>query len=233
MQTRPLKADETPSDLSRNGYNASAHRYLVWTTSLPSPRLVWLEKLLQHLGPSTRSTARVLELGCGAGVPCTLKLAQTVGQLVATDISSAQLDLARKHFQEAGISIDDGNGKCEFREADMLTLSFPNASFDAICAFYSFIQLSTPGQLLMLQRSFQWLRPGGYILLNVTTNPSEGAVMEDWLGMKAFWAGSGTQATLSEMSDIGFGIVERETIETEGDAAFTWIIAKKLSDAVG
>lgn len=233
MQTRPLKADETPSDLSRNGYNASAHRYLEWTTSLPSPRLVWLEKLLQRLGPSTRSTARVLELGCGAGVPCTLKLAQTVGQLVATDISSAQLDLARKHFQEAGISIDDGNGKCEFREADMLTLSFPNASFDAICAFYSFIQLSQPGQLLMLQRSFQWLRPGGYILLNVTKDPSEGTVMEDWLGMNAFWAGSGTQVTLSEMSDIGFEIVERETIETEGDAAFTWIIAKKLSDAVG
>lgn len=70
---------------------------------------------------------------------------------MATDISSTQLDLARKHFQEAGISLDDGKDKYELRGADMLTLSFPNASFDAICAFYTIIQLSQPDQLLILR----------------------------------------------------------------------------------
>lgn len=120
-------------------------------------------------------------------MPSILKLAQSIGQLVATDITSTQLGLARKRFQEAGILLDDEKDKYEFREADMLTLSFPNASFDAICAFYTTIHLSQPDQLLTLQRTFQWFKPGGYILLNATKDATEGAVKEGWLGIKAFF----------------------------------------------
>lgn len=227
MQTRSLEAEENPSDLSQEGYNASARQYLEWTSSMPSPRLAWLDKLFKHLGPSTLPTARILELGCGAGIPSTLKLAQTVDYVIATDISSTQLELARKHFREAGVMIDSEDGRVEFREADMVTLSFPNASFDAVCAFYSIIQLSQLHQKLILERSFGWLKPGGYILLNVSAEVSEGVVMEGWLGMTAFWAGLGTEGTLSGMRQIGFEVVEWETIEVDGDAAFTWIIAKK------
>lgn len=232
MQTHSLRADETPSALSREGYNMSAQRYLEWTLSLPSPRLAWLEKLFQYLGQHTLPASHVLELGCGAGVPCTIKLAQTVDKVVARDISSTQLDLARKHFREAGVPVDNDNGNVELREADMLTLAFPGASFNAICAFYSIVQLSQEGQRLVLERSFGWLKPGGYMLFNATKDASEGVVMEDWLGMKAFCAGFGTEGTLRVVEDIGFEIIECETIETEGDAPFTWIIARKPGNAV-
>jgi len=232
MPPQTLKADETSSDISRTGYNASAQQYLEWTLSAPSPRLAWLEKLFQYLGPQALPTASVLELGCGAGIPCTLKLAQTVGHVVATDISSTQLDLARKHFREAGISTEPESGTVRLHETDMLDLSFIDASFHAICAFYSVIHLPQSGQQVLLQRSLRWLKPGGYILLNVAKDASQGDVDEDWLGMKAYWAGLGTDATLSQMSDIGFEVVEHETIEVEGDAPFTWIIAQKPRESV-
>jgi len=224
---RELKADETPSDLSRTGYNKAAHQYLEWTSSQPSPRLAWLDKLFQNLGASTLPTARVLELGCGAGVPSTLMLAKTVDKVVATDISSTQLELARQHFHKAGIETSDENGKVDLREADMVALSFPAASFDAICAFYSIIQLSTADQRLVLERGFEWLKPGGYLLINVAKEASTGAVLEGWNGMDAFWAAFGTEGTLRVLGEIGFEVVEQETIEIEGDAAFTWIIARK------
>jgi len=228
MQKRSLKADETPSDLSRKGYNKSALQYLEWTSSLPSPRLAWLDKLFQYLGPLTLPTAHVLELGCGAGIPCTLKLAKTVDRVVGTDISSTQLDLARQYFREAGLETSDDNSKVELREADMIALSFPPASFDAICAFYSIIQLSAPDQKLVLKRGFEWLKPGGYVLINVSKDASPGSVMEGWNGMDAcYWSGYGTEGTLREMGEIGYDVVEQETIETEGDATFTWIIARK------
>ena len=231
MQTRPLQLSETPSALSREGYNTCAQDYLQWTLSMPSPRLDWLNKLFEILGNSSLSTTQVLELGCGAGVPATVKLAQTVGHVIATDISSTQLALARQHANDAGLPIssndDSQKGRVTFIESDMLELAFEPGRFDAIVAFYCVIQLVQDDQVSMMRRAYEWLKPGGCFLFNVTAAADGGTVMENWLGMKAFWAGLGPERTLNVLRDIGFEVVERETIDVEGDAAFTWIIAQK------
>lgn len=55
-----------------SGYDSSAERYLEWSARIPDdPRLRFLAELTGRLAGG----ARVLDLGCGAGVPCTALLA--------------------------------------------------------------------------------------------------------------------------------------------------------------
>src|SRR5262245_50086351 len=74
-------------------YDAIASHYLAWSARSQSPRLYYLQKLLPHL--TSKTHVSVLELGCGAGVPCTQLLAsQPNFHVTANDISSTQLSLA-------------------------------------------------------------------------------------------------------------------------------------------
>ena len=226
----PLHGEDIKA-LARNGYNASAQRYFDWNSSLPSPRLEWLDKCFLHVQAASNTVSPVwsnlyaLELGCGAGVPTTLKLAQVCKHVTGVDISSAQLGIARTKFEDAGVLED----KYELREADMAALTFPESSFDGICAFYSIIHLPLQEQRAVLEKMHTWLKPGGFTLFNVGAQASgeDGEVEEDWLGMRAFWASYGTEGILKIVKEIGFGIVECDTVQIEGDAAFTWIIARK------
>lgn len=228
MNLRDLNPDETPSTLARDGYNISAQKYLDWTSVQPSPRLEWLEKLFTHFknaGGRNISTTKILELGCGAGIPCTLKTAQTCGHVTGVEISSTQISLAKEKFESAGVALD----KYEFKEADMTTVSFPDQSFDGISAFYSVIHLAVADQQAILERAYKWLVPGGLILFNVVgeVDSEHGKVVENWLGMNAYWAGFGKEKTLEILTTIGFEVLESERIHIEADAPFIWIIARK------
>ncbi|KAJ9661663.1 hypothetical protein H2198_001839 [Neophaeococcomyces mojaviensis] len=183
--TRTLQSDETPQDIARKGYNAHAQEYLDWTTSKPSSRLTYLNKVLALLQPDSSATDgphpptsppspvhKVLELGCGAGIPVTLHLAQLpqIAHVTAVDISSTQLEMLRSNLVSilatevsAAKTIAE---KVELVEADMLELAFEEASFSAVTAFFSIIHLPREDQRTMVQRIFGWLRPGGYLLAN-------------------------------------------------------------------
>lgn len=227
-QPRKLKPAENPQTLAREGYNASAQTYLDWTSTKPDFRIKWLSKLFmrfQNDNPVPLSDARCLELGCGAGVPATLKLAQTCAYVTGVEISSAQIELARSAFAKANIS----DTKYEFLESDMMGVSFSDGSFDIVCAFYSIIHVPLDDQREVLARIFKWLVPGGYLLFNASKIASleGGTVLEGWLGMTAYWASFGEEKTLEVVKGTGFDILEYQVEEAEGDALFTFIIAKK------
>ena len=114
-----------PKHLVEEGYDRIACEYLTWTTSSPSPRMEYLQKLLNCLPQGSRT----LELGCGAGVPGTQILAAH-SQVTANDISTTQIALARQNVPQANII-----------QSDMMSLTFPSSNFDAVVAFYSVIHL--------------------------------------------------------------------------------------------
>lgn len=232
-ETRKLTKDETPQDLAKNGYNLGAQQYLDWSTSLEDVRTEWLGKLFNRLyecGSLDLSLAKVAELGCGAGWPVTVKLAQSCGHVTGIEISSKQIELAKTKMQEAGLSED----QYTLIEADMMLPEFEPGSLDAVCAFYSLIHLHLTDQQTILKRIHSWLRKSGLLLFNVAAQESaaDGEVMEDWLdvkGMNAYWASFGQKKILELLEVIGFEIVESEEIEVDGDADFTWVIAKKVA----
>src|SRR6185295_3397249 len=70
--------------------------------------------------------ARVLDLGCGAGVPVARELVARDCHVVGVDVSARQVQLARNNVPEA-----------VFLQADMTSVQFAPASFDAVAALYS------------------------------------------------------------------------------------------------
>jgi SAM-dependent methyltransferase len=252
-EPRPLHPTESPSSIARTGYDAGAQQYLTWTNSLASPRMTWLDKFLTYISSSSSSTStskpahddthqtqppspspsplqglRILELGCGAGVPTTLHIAKTTGGVVGLDISEAQIELARKYFSEAGVEVD--GEAVQLRAVDILEAEFPEGGFDGICAFYSIIHLAVEDQEVLLRRCFDWLRPGGWLLFNMGTQASGdgGMVVEGWLGaMKAYWASPGAEGMRRVLERIGYEVRETGRDHVEGDADFTWFVGRR------
>ncbi|KAI1760515.1 methyltransferase domain-containing protein [Hypoxylon sp. FL1150] len=203
-----------PSDLKERlkaSYDNIAPEYNEWTVRHHAQRLAYLEKVLTPLlaasDPSSRQL-RVLELGCGSGVPVTEKLLSHANvHVTANDISTAQIELARAHLLERA-ELADAEQRLVLVEGDMTKLAFPDGSLDAVVAFYSVIHLPREEQTEMVGKIARWLRPGGYFLANFARGEAESIVTDKWLGEKGwgFWSGWGRQGTLKMVEKAGLQV---------------------------
>jgi SAM-dependent methyltransferase len=210
--------DENAKAVVRNGYDNIAETYLNWSVDKESPRLAHVEQLLSML--PRPSDARVLELGCGAGIPSTKVLAEQCREVVANDVSDAQLKLAKENVPADNV---------QFVRADMAELDFDPSSLDAVVAFYSIIHLPRKEQLDMFQKIWTWLVPGGYIVCNVSVEDNPGATRE-WLGSPMYWSSFDAETNVQRVHDAGFDIITREILWDDEDGRsvpFLWLVAKK------
>jgi len=119
--------------------------------------------------------ARVLDLPCGSGSSA-LAAAEVVGELggvVAVDVASELLKLARAKAQAAGLA------NIEFVQADMRATGFEDESFDAVvCVFGIFF---VPDRESLMRELWRLVAPGG-VLAVTTWGPD---VLEP--GASAFW----------------------------------------------
>ncbi|MGK5731800.1 class I SAM-dependent DNA methyltransferase [Streptomyces sp. URMC 124] len=101
--------------------------------------------------------SRVLDLGCGTGLPTALQLADAGHHVVGVDLSAGMLELARQSVPKA-----------EFHLADLADLRDGRlGSFDGVAAFFSLLMLprtEIPHALRMLHGM---LRPGGLLALSM------------------------------------------------------------------
>ncbi|OTA98410.1 hypothetical protein M426DRAFT_326010 [Hypoxylon sp. CI-4A] len=229
---------EVPPDIKQRlkaTYDAIAPKYSAWSQTLPqNAQLVErLEKLLTLL-PKHRQL-RVLELGCGSGVPVAQKLlSHTNIHVTANDLSSAQIELARTNLLGGGGGAEAKAGeRLDLVEGDMAQLTFPDQHLDAVVAFYSLIHLPRGEQKDMIEKIARWLRPGGYLLANFSEAAAEGVVMEKWLDERgwAFWSSWGAEETLRIVGEAGLQVVGSDVTKDVVDAAFLWVVAKRPDDA--
>jgi SAM-dependent methyltransferase len=219
-----------PDDLKarlKSSYDAIADTYNANFTKPDDPvRLHYLGLLLSQLSNNVEDTASVLELGCGAGVPATkhlLEFKNPVIQVTGNDLSTSQLDLARKNLAEY-------SDRLILIEGDMTTLSFPNRTFDAVAGFYSVIHLPREEQTQLVRNIATWLKPDGLLLANFAVDVSSKIVEENWLGKDKgwmYWSSWGEEGSLKMLKDAGFRILFRETKQVEGDANFVWLLAER------
>jgi SAM-dependent methyltransferase len=203
---------EDPKGLVEAGYDAIARRYLEWGEPSPA-RLRYLARLIALLPAG----ADVLELGCGAGVPCTRELARTC-RVTGVDISAAQIALARQHVPQA-----------TFLQADMAALDLPPASFDAVVAFYSLIHVPRAEHAGLLAQIARWLRPGGLLLATMGAGDTPAGVEEDWLGAPMFWSHFDAPTNQHLVREAGFSLLEAEVVTEEEDGvpvSFLWVLAR-------
>jgi ubiquinone/menaquinone biosynthesis C-methylase UbiE len=114
------------------------------------------ERIAAALWPDTSPPAQtsLLEIGCGPGFySCRLAGHFTQLQVVGIDRAEQQLRRARVRANERGLD------NCRFEQADVLTLRWPRAAFDAVVASRLFTIL--PERERALCEMFRVLRHGG------------------------------------------------------------------------
>lgn len=118
----------------------------------PQVRAAW-QALLAPLLPE--QPARIADLGCGTGSLSVL-LAEQGNTVSGLDISGNMIRVARSKAQEAGVSIDFGQG-------DAAVPPFAPASFDVVLARHVLWVFEDPDAVL--QRWLNLLAPNGRLIL--------------------------------------------------------------------
>jgi ubiquinone/menaquinone biosynthesis C-methylase UbiE len=227
-QNNPVPPDL--KDRMKTTYDIIAPTYNEWTTTTKSFRMKYLEHLIPHL-TSTQDNRHILELGCGSGIPVTQKLASIENiRITANDMSAVQIEFAKQNLSSLN-SKDTGVEKVKLIESDMMSLEFPDESFDAVIAMYSLIHLPVEEQCTIFSRTAKWLKPGGYFLANFAEVKDSGIIQENWLHEKGwcFWSGMGVEGTVNAVRDVGLHIEFQEVSLDVVDANFLWILARKLA----
>jgi cyclopropane fatty-acyl-phospholipid synthase-like methyltransferase len=209
--------DKNPRLLVESGYDHIAEQYLA--SRDPSDEVLLSE--LEGLEAVLPEGARVLELGCGAGVPATQWLVSRKFRVTAVDVSARQLELARLCV-----------GKANLIRADMLDLRFPPESFDAVVSFYAIIHVPREEHRALLGRIHSWLSPGGAFLATWAMSDWEGTE-ENWEGWGApmWWSHFDAETNLHMLREAGFEIERADVRESGGEESmgerWLWVLARK------
>lgn len=201
------------TELVGRGYDVIGERFVQWRDRIVGdPRREWEDELVSRL----EDGARVLELGCGAGVPDTQRLAARFA-VTGVDISGEQVRRARAAVPEA-----------EFVHADFTALELDAGSFDAVVSFYAFNHV--PRELLAptFARIRRWLVPGGLLMTALGVGDLE-AWTGEWLGAPTFFSSFPREKNSSLVREAGFELLRDELVtfrEPEGDVTFQWVLAR-------
>lgn len=114
----------------------------------------------QWLTDSLDTGARVLDLGCGTGIPTARQLADAGLDVVGVDLSAGMVELARTHVPGAAFHRAD---IADLRPGGPLDLG----RFDAVVAFFSLLMLPRAEIPLALRTVHHLLRPGGLLALSM------------------------------------------------------------------
>jgi SAM-dependent methyltransferase len=174
----------------KSGYNSIASRYIA-TRSEKSPDVQLLTELVKRLPKQ----ARVLDAGCGAGVPITRILSRSF-KVTGVDFSEKQIELARRLVPRAN-----------FLKADMTRLTFPESSFDAICSFYAIIHIPRRKHRQLLRDFHNMLKPQGLALLCLGADDIKSQVEENYLGHRMYWSHYSSRVNLAMVKRSGFEII--------------------------
>ncbi len=198
-------------DLVRRGYDAISRAYRDDEgTANPDHYERWVDNLAQLMQPH----AKVLDLGCGAGVPATKLLTDRNLDVLGLDISAVQIERARKLVPGA-----------TFQQTDMVTWEHAPASFDAVVSFYALIHVPLQDQRNLLPKIRRWLRPDGYLLAIVGFERWTG--IEEYFGAEMFWDHADRETYLAWLTKAGLAPVWDRFVPA-GSVGHTLVLAQAI-----
>jgi cyclopropane fatty-acyl-phospholipid synthase-like methyltransferase len=201
--------------LVRRGYDAISLRYRPDDGSSnpnSAESTATYRTWIADLGALLTKGARVLDLGCGAGVPAARMLADEGFSVTGLDVSEVQIARARTLVPEAN-----------FVEGDMATWQPALGTFDAIVCLYALIHVPIADQRTLIPRLADWLTPGGYLLAIV--GHVQWAGVEDYMGAPMFWEHADEATYVAWLEEAGF-TVHWQRFVPEGLTGHTLLFAQ-------
>jgi cyclopropane fatty-acyl-phospholipid synthase-like methyltransferase len=157
-------------EIVARGYDKVADDY----EALEAPDAPWprLERVRAFVADMPQNS-RVLDIGCGNGLPATRELASR-HQVVGVDISPEQIARAKSNVPDA-----------RFICGDVRTVDLLGNSFDAIVALYLVDNVPSEDYPALFAKLARCLKPGGQLLLSAEPGHDPGQTYE-WLGVRMF-----------------------------------------------
>jgi len=212
-------AEEDPRRLVADGYDRIGDRY---GRHASISRTAEREHYLQVLFDLVPRGSPTLDVGCGNGIPMTVRLAERY-EVTGIDISNRQVERARRNVPLA-----------RFICSDMVSADLPGRSFNGVFAAYSIIHVPRELHAGLLQAFHGWLKPGGALVATMSAKGRETDYSRDWLGAPMFWSGFHADENRDLVAAAGFRILsaqEETVVEAEagwGPITFLWVVAKAL-----
>jgi SAM-dependent methyltransferase len=207
-----------PDDAERlvgDGYDRVADAYARLEGKATWPRARWLGGLLARLP----ERSRVLDLGCGSGVPVLRAVAAGGHAAVGVDVSAEQIARARTNVPEA-----------ELRCGSFLELDVAPGAFDAVVSLYAIEHVPRETHAGLLAAIRRALRDGGWLLLTFETGDVPGLV-GDWLGAPMYFSHFDAATSVELVRAAGFEVVAART-ETQLEGArpvdYLWVLARAV-----
>ncbi|MFI5493836.1 class I SAM-dependent methyltransferase [Actinoplanes sp. NPDC051859] len=157
--------------------------------------------LIEKIESMVPTTAAILDLGCGTGVPTAKVFTESGHRVVGVDIAEGMLRLAREQVPAA-----------EFIHADLRELPADLGRFGAVTAFFSLLMLSRADIEKTLVRIAGWLTPGGLLGLGMVNLDADSLPVE-FMGVPVTVSGYPQDALAARVTAAGLEIVSIETVE--------------------
>ena len=158
-------------------------------------RLAAIDWLVARLPPR----ARVLDIGSGTGRPAADLLTRAGHAVTGIDVSATMTDIARRQVPGA-----------RFEQVDVRDFITADASWDAVCAFFSLLQMPRRDLDATLRRIASWLVPGGWFVLG--TVPADVEELElRWMDQPLRATSYSSERYLELLHAAGLEIVHAQT----------------------
>jgi SAM-dependent methyltransferase len=201
-----------PGETVRAGYEVIAPTYHAGRVSREAVNVAWLDQRR----PSLPASGKVVDLGCGGGVPITRYFAERGYDVEGFDGSPAMLAIARREVPAA-----------RFAEARIEDLDFEPASLDLVLSFFAIIHIPRHHHAALLSRIRDWLRPRGVALLTLGVEDEPHRFAESWHGVPMTWSHFDAATNLSMLREAGLA-PEWHEIETFGPTeAHLFVLARR------
>lgn len=191
----------------------------------PIADMAGYERTLERTRHYLQSDQVVFEMGCGTGTTA-LKLAPSVGRIVATDVSSEMISIARKKAK------GEGHLNAAFEVATLDAAPWPDATFDVALGF-NVLHLVAAREAA-LRGVHRLLKPGGLFISKTPCLKEMNPLIRIVLPVMQLFGKAPYVAFLSaedlerEIAAAGFEIIERARHASRGRDARPFLVARKL-----
>jgi len=200
------KSPEEHSRIVRNGYDKIAHQYM-------QERTEPIEKEIQEFIDILPEKAKVLDIGCGGGIPVLKAMLENGFIATGIDFSKSMLKIAKKNVPKA-----------ELIYGDVTKTDFEPNQFDGIISTYAIIHIHKSLHPIVYARIYNWLKPGGLMLMGASWSESED--IAEFFGVDMAWSHPAPPASLQMVKNTGFEVIFDRLVPVS-DGTVYWILARK------